>query len=62
MAHPDPSVISHGLRALMVIVVARQRAGIALMKVLPAPEQGRPGHLHSEEGMLRARAGAKLDR
>jgi hypothetical protein len=26
----------------MVIVVARERAGIALMKVLPAPEPGRP--------------------
>jgi hypothetical protein len=38
MAHPDPSVVSHGLRALILIVVARQRAGIARMKVLPAPE------------------------
>jgi hypothetical protein len=32
----------------MVIVVARQRAGITLMKVLPAPEPGRPDHLHSK--------------
>jgi len=56
----------------MVIVVARQRTGIALMKVLPAPESaGRAMFIHYSftnhslrrgRGMPHARAAAKLDR
>jgi len=45
MAHPDPSLVSHGPRALMVILVARRRAGIALIGVLPAPERAGPDGL-----------------
>ena len=44
------------------MVIAREPAGIALMKVLPAPEPARLGHLHSEEGMPDARPAAKVDR
>jgi hypothetical protein len=43
------------------MVIAQAPAGIALMKVLPAPEPGRPGHLHSEEGMPTARPAVKVD-
>src|SRR5215475_6958017 len=39
---PRPFVASYGLRALIVMMIARAPAGIALMKVLPAPEPGRP--------------------
>ena len=44
---------------MMVRMIARAPAGIALMKVLPAPE---PGHLHSEEAMPNARPAVKVDR
>jgi len=50
------------LRALIVIMGARKPTGIALMWVLASPERGRPGHLHSKEGMPGARPAAKVDR
>ena len=59
---PRPFVASYGLRALMVKMIVRAPAGIALVKVLPRPEPGQPGHLHSEEGMPTARPAAKVDR
>jgi len=45
----------------MVMVIAREPAGIALIKVLPAPEPCRSGHLHQEEGMRCARSAVMVD-
>jgi hypothetical protein len=50
------------LRALIVIMSAQKPTGIAPMWVLARPEPGRPGHLHSKEGMPGTRPAAKVDR